>query len=80
MNGDDFSKILNQHRREELNNVQQDFDDISSIYTAHGLNKNINATIKRVRNRDMILDSLNQSLEENEDISALNQQIRRVDD
>lgn len=72
MNGDDFSKILNQNRMEEAKNIQQDFDEISSIYTAHGLNQNIDATMKRVRNRDMILDSLNQSLEENEDLRALN--------
>lgn len=75
MNGDDFSKILNQNKNDRYmggqEKIQQDFDDISSIYTAHGLHNKVEQTMKRVRHRDIILDNF----DEKEDIMKLNKEI-----
>ena len=76
MNGDDFSKILNQknerkQKDEAREKLQQDFDDISSIYTAHGLHNKVEETMKRVKHSDMILDTL----DEKEEIIKLNKEI-----
>ena len=55
MAGDDFSKILNKPQPQD-NKDQQDFDDISSIYTAHNNNNNVlENTLKRVRDRDLAM-------------------------
>ena len=71
MNADDFSKFMTHGQEKyqvEDNYYQKELDDISSIYTTHGIDNNLEATIKRVRDRGIILDNL----EEKEDIRALN--------
>ena len=63
MNADDFSKVLGQNdhiigQQDGREKLQQDFDDISSIYTAHGLQSNIEKTMNRVQKRDKFLDTI----------------------
>ena len=78
MNADDFSKVLGQNDhiigQDGREKLQQDFDDISSIYTAHGLQNNIEKTMKRVQQRDMYLDNL----DDQDDIKNLNNQIEHL--
>lgn len=77
MNGDDMSKFLNQSGRIRMDLVndkkqQQDFDDISSVYTAaNAQNEHLERTLKRVRNRDELLSNL----DERDDIGFLNNQL-----
>ena len=57
MAGDDFGKIL---AKQPQNNFadQQDFDDLSSIYTAHQNNNMLENTLKRVRDREVALSQM----------------------
>lgn len=81
MNTDDFSKFMTygqekyQLKQFGDNYYQKELDDISSIYTTHGIDNNLEATIKRVRDRGVMLDNL----EEKEDIRALNSQIKHIE-
>ena len=51
MAGDNLNNFIpNKPQAEE-----QDFDDISSIYTAHKNNNVLEDTLKRVRNRELAL-------------------------
>lgn len=75
MNGDDMSQILNRSGKialsifREKEELQQDFDDISSIYTmANAHNDKLQSTLKRVKTRDYALSVM----EENEELMELN--------
>jgi hypothetical protein len=58
MAGDDFGKMLSKSGRFNMEGmrIQKDFDDISSIYTAH--NNVLENTLKRVRDRENFLDNI----------------------
>ena len=72
MNGDDFHKaILNQSGKIAMGAFapQDDFDDISSIYTAaNARNEKLESTMKRVRDRDERLSAM-------EDLDDINKQM-----
>lgn len=85
MNGDDATKILNQSGRICMDAVQnakraQDFDDISSIYTAaNAQQEDIGRTMRRIRNRDELLSNF----DDHEDIGYLNAELEhhnRIDE
>jgi len=67
MAGDDFGKVLN-NKIEDDQKVRDDFDDISSIYTAQQNNNALENTLKRVRDREVALSAM----EEQEDFQYLN--------
>ena len=71
MAGDDFGNILSKSGRFHIDGdkIQKDFDDISSIYTAH--NNALENTLKRVRNRENFLENM----EEADDLNFINKQI-----
>lgn len=85
MNGDDATKILNQSGRicmDAIENAKlnQDFDDISSIYTAaNAQQEHIGRTIRRIKNRDELLSNF----EDREDIGYINNELEyynRIDE
>ena len=70
MAGDDFGKVLN-NKLEDDQKVRDDFDDISSIYTANQNNNALENTLKRVRDRDLALSAM----EEQEEFKYFNKEI-----
>ena len=70
MAGDDLNKFIPKKQEAE----EQDFDDISSIYTAHQNNNVLEDTLKRVRNREIALSQM----EENEEFNYINNQINHL--
>ena len=56
--GDDFSKILDRQAKRVDQGV--DFDDLSSIYTAHARNDILESTLKRVRDREVALSAMDE--------------------
>ena len=70
MAGDNLNNFIPTKPQEE----EQDFDDISSIYTAHKNNNVLEDTLKRVRNRELALSQM----EENEEFTNINKQINHL--
>ena len=70
MAGDNLNNFTPTKPQEE----EQDFDDISSIYTAHKNNNVLEDTLKRVRNRELALSQM----EENEEFTNINKQINHL--
>ena len=71
MAGDNLNNIIPSKPQED---DEQDFDDISSIYTAHRNNNVLEDTLKRVRNRELALSQM----EENEEFTYINKQINHL--
>ena len=72
MAGDDFSKAL--QKSAVRNDNDQDFDDLSSIYTAHNNNNMLENTLKRVRDREIALSQM----EEQDELGFLNKQLGNI--
>jgi len=77
MQGDDLNKLI-EGSTTALEQVKDDFDDISSIYTAHAANKlNLENTLKRrVKDRQLRLSMMHDG--EAEDILNINKQIEAL--
>jgi len=52
--GDDFSKVLDRKAQQQKEDLlkKNEFDDLSSIYTAHARNEELENTMKRVKKRE----------------------------
>ena len=74
--GDDFGKILDRKAVVKEDTMKKnEFDDLSSIYTAHARNEDLENTRKRVKNRENRLSLMAGDFE---DIQYLNNEIKHM--